>query len=228
MTAGVSAVAVALAIVTSGRTGRTRLSLRTTAAPSRKPFLLFGLAVPATVAMVALGPVTILATSLLVGVLLWRRRARGAPPVGAAGIALMLDVLAGCLSAGASMPAALAAARAAAPAQLREPLEVAAEALRRGEDPPQTWLRLGQVAPELAAVSALCSRAMTSGASVTGELHRIAAALRSSLDTERRRKMQRASVWLVLPLGLCFLPAFVLVGVVPLVTATLPTALLGH
>jgi tight adherence protein B len=34
--------------------------------------------------------------------------------------------------------------------------------------------------------------------------------------------VRRASVWLVVPLGLCFLPAFVLLAVVPLVIGLVP------
>jgi pilus assembly protein TadC len=38
-----------------------------------------------------------------------------------------------------------------------------------------------------------------------------------------QERVARASVWVVLPLGLCFLPAFVLVGVVPIVMGLLHT-----
>jgi len=88
-------------------------------------------------------------------------------------------------------------------------------------------LRFGSDVPEFAAVGRLCSRAAVTGAAVAAELHRVAAAQRTALDTSRRRRLQRASVWLVLPLGLCFLPAFVLVGVVPLVVGAMPAALHG-
>jgi len=43
---------------------------------------------------------------------------------------------------------------------------------------------------------------------------------RADGQVRRRRRLERAGVWLVLPLGLCFLPAFALVAVVPVVLST--------
>lgn len=123
------------------------------------------------------------------------------------------------------MPSALAAARTAAPMRVTLAFANAAAALGRGVDPTATWTQVGVEVPELVAVARLCARAAVSGASIADELHRMAAAHRAALDASRRRRLQRASVWLVLPLGLCFLPAFVLVGVVPLVVGALPGGL---
>jgi hypothetical protein len=59
-------------------------------------------------------------------------------------------------------------------------------------------------------------RAAESGAAGAREIHRVSARLRSQRRAELSNRAQRAATWVVLPLGLCFLPAFVLVGVVPL------------
>jgi hypothetical protein len=57
---------------------------------------------------------------------------------------------------------------------------------------------------------------------VAGDLRRFAGELRRSDTAERRGRAQRAAVWVVLPLGLCFLPAFLLLTVPPVVVALLP------
>lgn len=227
MIAAVSAAAVAMTMLVSRPGARMRLRMPTTRIAHPRRRLLVAVVVPAVAATLLLGPTALAAMGVLVAVLVVRRM-RAGTPVGCATFALTLDVMAGCLAAGASMPAALAAAQVAAPESARESFAAAALALSRGDDPAQTWLQFGADVPELAAVSRLCSRAASTGAAVAAELHRIAAAQRISLDTARRRRLQRASVWLVLPLGLCFLPAFVLVGIVPLVTGVIPATLRGH
>ena len=178
----------------------------------------------ATCATLLLGPVALLLTVVTVGVGLVLRQRRAATSPGAADLAVALDVLAGCLSAGASMPSALSAAQVAAPVRVSDVFATAALALERGEEANATWAQACSDVPELTAVGRLCARAASTGAPVAAELHRIAAAHRTSLTTSRRRRLERAAVWLVLPLGLCFLPAFVLVGVVPLVLGVLPGA----
>lgn len=60
-------------------------------------------------------------------------------------------------------------------------------------------------------------RAHHSGAALTDVLSRAAGDLRRDLHTRAQAAAARASVKAVLPLGLCFLPAFLLVGVVPVV-----------
>jgi Flp pilus assembly protein TadB len=174
------------------------------------------------VAVASVGTAAAVALVVVVTVLVVRRRRRDRARVSPADLALTVDVLGGCLAAGASTPAAVAAAGVGAPADVAATLAAASLALSRGEDPAVAWSAVEKCVPQLAAVARLCSRAATTGAATADELHRIAAALRAAGDVSRRRRLQQASVWLVLPLGLCFLPAFVLVGVVPLIVGTLP------
>jgi hypothetical protein len=47
--------------------------------------------------------------------------------------------------------------------------------------------------------------------------------LRAQRRAAAQHRVRQASVWLVVPLGLCFLPAFILVAVVPLVVGLLPS-----
>ena len=60
-------------------------------------------------------------------------------------------------------------------------------------------------------------RAHHSGAALTEVLVHLADDRRRWLRSTARSAAERAGVKAVLPLGLCFLPAFVLVGVVPVV-----------
>ena len=224
MTPAPAALAVAAMVLLSGRGPRRRLQLPRRRGSRRPRRAILAAVVCAAAGILALGPVVVAVTGVVVALLVARRGLRSAAPIGSADLALALDVLASCLAAGASMPAALAAARIPAPSRVANAFAVAAVALGLGDEPGAVWMKVGSDVPELAAVSRLCSRAAATGAPISGELHRLAAAQRASLDTSRRRRLQRASVWLVLPLGLCFLPAFVLVGVVPLVMGAIPRA----
>jgi pilus assembly protein TadC len=60
-------------------------------------------------------------------------------------------------------------------------------------------------------------RTTQSGASVADELRRVAARIRSRRHARLQQRVQQASIWVVVPLGLFFLPAFVLLSVVPIV-----------
>jgi hypothetical protein len=76
------------------------------------------------------------------------------------------------------------------------------------------------------AVAASLEPAWTAGASPVPLLRTAADRLRSRRRAETRAAAGRLGVQLVLPLGLCYLPAFVLVGLVP-VLVSLASGLLG-
>ncbi|WP_324278641.1 hypothetical protein [Blastococcus brunescens] len=56
-----------------------------------------------------------------------------------------------------------------------------------------------------------------SGAAAAPALRALAADGRSAARSATEAAVRRAGVWVLAPLGLCFLPAFVCLGVVPLV-----------
>ena len=60
-------------------------------------------------------------------------------------------------------------------------------------------------------------RSEASGARVVPALHALAAEVRASAHAETDVAVRRAGVRVLAPLGLCFLPGFVCLGVVPLV-----------
>jgi Flp pilus assembly protein TadB len=135
--------------------------------------------------------------------------------------ALTIDLLAGCLAAGAPMSRAIVAAAGASPESLRTPLAAVARSLETGAPPVAAWKAVGDVCPAMTKVARVCTRGMGSGSSIAAELSGIAARERRHRRTSRQQRINRASVWAVLPLGLCFLPAFILVGVVPIVIGLL-------
>jgi Flp pilus assembly protein TadB len=154
-----------------------------------------------------------------------RRRILRRTRIDDADVALPLDLLGGALACGCMPAAAAMAAASAAPPVAAEALRAAATRLFLGEDPGAVWALVAVTVPALADGARACARAAATGAAVADELHRLAAAARSRAQIDRRRRLQRAAVWLVLPLGFCFLPAFVLVGVVPVVVGAVPSVL---
>jgi pilus assembly protein TadC len=60
-------------------------------------------------------------------------------------------------------------------------------------------------------------RTARSGAALAAVAEGLAAAVRSSADDLAEARAQRAAVAVAGPLGLCFLPAFLCIGVVPVV-----------
>lgn len=146
-----------------------------------------------------------------------RRGATSADPIA---LALAVDLTAACLEAGVPLPAALAAGASVADPVTAQPLASMATALRRGGDA-EAWAGC-EGEPRLAPIARICRRVSTTGAAAGDDLRRLAAELRRAHQAERRRRSQRAAVWVVLPLGLCFLPAFLLLTVLPVVTALLP------
>ena len=74
--------------------------------------------------------------------------------------------------------------------------------------------RLGRLGRALA-------RAQASGAPVVASIERLADDLARAGRAETEERARAVGVKAALPLGLCLLPAFVLVGIVPLVVALL-------
>ena len=56
-----------------------------------------------------------------------------------------------------------------------------------------------------------------SGSPIADQLADVEFVLQSSIDTEKLKRIKSVAVKSVLPLGLCFLPAFVLLAVIPIV-----------
>jgi len=136
--------------------------------------------------------------------------------------AVVIDLIAGCLDAGVGLCDALGAAAHAAERGLGDRCRVAAAALRSGAPAVEVW-HPWLADPCLAPLARVAIRTSASGAATAAELRRASSRIRSLRRAQAQDRVRRAAVWLVAPLGLCFLPAFVLVAVVPLVLGLLAT-----
>jgi pilus assembly protein TadC len=130
------------------------------------------------------------------------------------GLPVACDLLAVVLAAGVPMGAALAAVAGVVGEPLAGALRSVAGHSRLGAAPRRAWA----AAPaELAGLGRVLARAGESGSAVTPALRALAADGRVAERARVEAGVRRAGVWVLAPLGLCFLPAFVCLGVVPLV-----------
>jgi pilus assembly protein TadC len=138
----------------------------------------------------------------------------------AADLPCAADLLAAALRAGAPPDVAARCVATAIGPPLGERLARVGRALRLGATADEAWSYLGDD-PGVARVVGAAVRSQHSGAAFAGALTRVADDLRADHLVAADAAARRAGVLIVLPLGLCFLPAFVLAGLVPVVAAVL-------
>lgn len=157
--------------------------------------------------------------------LAWRlSRATAADrPPDARAVAFLLDLLAGVLAAGAPLESAIAGVAAAvrthgndAMRHAVEPLSRVGRLLQLGSEPAIAWAWL-QPIPGYGPVADCGRRCAASGARLAGALAAVADDLRARHQVQALARAERVGVWSLLPLGCCFLPAFVCLGVVPVI-----------
>lgn len=151
-----------------------------------------------------------------VGIVVTARRGESPPTAAPDSVPVVVELLAGCLDAGLTMPDSLDAASVAGDQVTSDACRATAAALRRGAPASEAW-QIWMVDPWLQPVAQSTVRTTQSGASVADELRRVAARIRSRRHARLQQRVQQASIWVVVPLGLFFLPAFVLLSVVPIV-----------
>lgn len=128
------------------------------------------------------------------------------------------DVLAVCLSAGLTVPEAAAATALFAPPALQVVLRRAADLLRLGADPALAWQSSDEeLGDGVAALTRLARRSAASGSALAAGVAELAEQERQVVTHTAAAAAERAGVLIAAPLGLCFLPAFVCLGVVPVV-----------
>lgn len=132
---------------------------------------------------------------------------------------LLLDLLASCLAGGAPLAGAADAVARAVPGPAGRRMAAVGAALAVGSPPADAWAALASAAPgdPLAPASRALARAADGGAPVAEAVSRLAADARAQARSRGEQAARRVGVLAVAPLGLCFLPAFVLLGVVPVV-----------
>lgn len=135
----------------------------------------------------------------------------------AARLPLALELLGACLAGGAGPADALRAVSAAVPGPCGARLALVAAALAVGSAPAEAWSALGDDRGPAGAAARALARAADGGAPVAAAVLRVAEQARRDAGAVAEQRARRAGVLAVGPLGLCFLPAFVLLGVVPAV-----------
>ncbi|MFX0580141.1 type II secretion system F family protein [Nocardia nepalensis] len=189
---------------------------------------------------IASGPVLLLAGALVVlpGRVAVSRRLRALreivpPPVAAVSapgngndplaVASIFDLLAACLRAGLPIAAAARAVAPGAPAALGAALRRAADLLALGADAAMAWDQVARDwadqpgAEEVDSLARMARRSARSGASLAAAVGELAEQRRSGVEDAAAARAERAGVLIGGPLGLCFLPAFICLGIIPVV-----------
>ncbi|GGV19744.1 type II secretion system F family protein [Streptomyces spectabilis] len=129
---------------------------------------------------------------------------------------LAADLVAACVAAGAGPVVAAQAVGESLRGPVGERLAWGAAQVRLGGAPADAWRQLSAV-PGAGALARLLERAGESGAPAAGPVARLAADCRAERAREATARARRAAVSMTAPVGLCFLPAFIALGVVPVV-----------
>lgn len=151
-------------------------------------------------------------------------RASAGPPDagGLHDVAMILDLIGAMLDAGAGIGRALELIATLASPELAGPLRPVVSALAIGADWDTAWRSSGTRSPQLHALRDALSFAALTGAPSSALLYARAARLRRERFRTAERRAAALGVKLVIPLGLCSLPAFVCLGIVPVLLALLP------
>jgi len=190
---------------------------------SRLPVVCAGLGLLALASGAATDPVVVVGAAASVASLVWfdgRRpvvRARRLRAEEAAALPLAADLLAACLSSGATAADALAAVGAAMDGPLAQRLSRVGGALSLGASAEEAW-DAGRDDP-VAPLARAFARALSTGAPLADTVLVVALDQRRARRWAAEAAARRAGVLAVGPLAACFLPAFVLLGVAPVVLA---------
>jgi len=138
----------------------------------------------------------------------------------------VVDLFAATLRSGAAPADGVAIVAGALPGAAADRLATVAARLAIGLDPIQVWEGLAGD-PELGRLGRALARAQATGAPVVATVERLADDLAHTARADTEERARSVGVKAALPLGLCLLPAFVLIGIVPLVVALLSALDLG-
>jgi hypothetical protein len=130
----------------------------------------------------------------------------------------LIDLFASTLRAGAEPVAGLAQVCAALPGPAADRLAPVVEQARWGASGIEAW-RVVLADDELAPLGRAMVRSLTSGASVVRTVERLADELARESMARAEDAARRVGVAAAVPLGVCLLPAFLLLGVVPTVAS---------
>lgn len=222
-----SLVATAVVVGVRGRPARRRLASLSTRRRWRPNPMRLAAGLGGFAVAIFVGGLPGLVVGAVVAVVLERFLRRLEPPEArarrlreVADLPLAADLMAAGLRAGAPVDHAASAVAEAVGGPLGERLARVARSLRLGAEPAEAWGHLAPVAGA-ARMAQAAARSSASGAALAGALVRLADDLRADRAVASEAAARRAGVLIVLPLGLCFLPAFILAGLVPVLVAVL-------
>lgn len=129
---------------------------------------------------------------------------------------VLVLLLATTLRAGAPPAAAVRRSCAALPGPAADRLAPVTDRLALGADPAVVWEEVARD-PDLALLGRAMSRAQRSGAPVAATVERLAAELAAAGRAEVEDRARAVGVKAAVPLGVCLLPSFLLLGIVPMV-----------
>lgn len=151
-------------------------------------------------------------------------RRRRVTPAAECDPAVLLDLLDVALAAGTSVPGALEAlGSAVSPDPAAGPLRAAGASLRLGGGWREAW---EPCPPQLVPLAEALEPAWSDGVDPCPLVRQAAATIRARRRRASQEAAERLASRLVLPLGLCFLPAFVLLAMAPVLLSGVG-ALLG-
>lgn len=131
---------------------------------------------------------------------------------------IVADLLATCLAAGATPRDSVRAVARAVGEPIATPLSTLTGALDLGADPIDAWAALA-AEPGLRQVGRAGSRSAQTGAPLASLLAAVAEDQRDEARSRAEAAARAAGVRSVAPLVACFLPAFILIGIVPVVAS---------
>ncbi|MGY2877163.1 Flp pilus assembly protein TadB [Marmoricola sp. URHA0025 HA25] len=133
-----------------------------------------------------------------------------------------VHLIGACLDAGAATTGALDAVAAALPGAVADELRLVRHRLALGVDPLAVWRALDEH-PQLRPLGRAMTRAHRSGASVRDAITGLATELAAESHARTEVLARSVEVRAAAPLGICFLPAFLVLGVVPMVVGVFST-----
>jgi pilus assembly protein TadC len=128
-----------------------------------------------------------------------------------------LEIIRLGISSGMTISDALEYAQKHSPRAASQELEQALNQFRVSFPLPRGLEEIAILNPGWRSISDALITSLHSGSPIIDQLTDIEIVLQSSIDTEKLKRIKSVAVKSVLPLGLCFLPAFILLAVIPIV-----------